>query len=406
MESFSSIGLPKLTMIASRLPGFTLHNGIDDIREEMNNYFRDRDFNPETLTVHKAKLANHLVLKDGDGDVVAAVDCQQKSECDLIFHSWNIKGTSTEAGMAKIRKKTVTAYFQDQDEKVGRADIVFLQEVEWVKKFLLDKHINLPDPTKYDTIGPESKEAYVIYNKSKLDVVWDLNEWLDKSNPFAFPILDVELIKRISLCILKVIDIEESEIIVASFHNAKIIKEVERCTLIVQLCRYLAILSDITGYPVLLAGDFNMDVEKIESISKENKFQIHNYKRTDRRKHKEKIDFFLSLQGFHASIILPGKVIANLPTEDDKINDHDPLRATFKINTHKCYKVEALKARIHAITEFYVCQKRINIENKNLIQMIRDLIYECRKSRSTQLSRKIENLFKEYERVLADYNGD
>jgi len=318
-------------------------------------------------------------------------EVESNSQCKVIC--WNIKGK----GKAKQRKDTVSNYLNSKS-----ADLIFLQEVPWLpKNWLFDKHLKLQPVGNYTiacvAIEPVSSTtvSYVIFNttdcKLKIQTIdEDFNKhlqscyremkddcrlvpipqnksisYIESSPIFTF----VDNDKRLCFTTLVVEGIKNSEFIVACLHNKYKGGKNISFKMAILTCKLLALLSDKTGYPVLLAGDFNtpiLDVTlPLDTCEKENiplktrkgnirlseeikelGFVILDYTETCHRKSANRIDFFLirnvgnraliSLTDVRAELAINGAIyIEGMPNKDmktlDKVSNHDPLSATLHI---------------------------------------------------------------------------
>ena len=125
-----------------------------------------------------------------------------------------------------------------------------------------------------------------------------------------------------------------------------------------QLFSALDYLGQITGCPVLVAGDFNCELLKMKVNTRG--FIVPSYNPTIHRVHKSRIDFFayknyvgcteIELDNVHADLVLKddclvkgnggqyyldhkyaGEWSSILQDIDSKVSDHDPLRATLTV---------------------------------------------------------------------------
>jgi len=306
---------------------------------------------------------------------------------------WNIKGK----GKTKQRKETVSNYLNSK-----AADLIFLQEVPWLpKKWLFKKYLKLQPVENYTiacvAIEPVSSTTvnYVICDTTdcKLEVLpidEDFNKHIQscyremkddcrlvsiaqnqsKSYIESSPIFAlVNENKRLCFITLAVEGTKNSEFVVACLHNKYKGEKNISFKMAILACKFLSLLSDKTGYPVLLAGDFNTHILDIviplETCKKNNiplkaykenvrlceeikelGFEILDYTETCHRERVGKIDFFLSrnvgnrtlisLTDVAAELAINGAVyIEGVPNKDmktlDQVSNHDPLSATLHI---------------------------------------------------------------------------
>ena len=191
--------------------------------------------------------------------------------------SWNIKGD----GNAEERKDAVSTYLALSPQ----ADILFLQEVQWVPTRLRRHLKNLDSGFELSYYSKEYHQCYncVIFNSEKFEAVPGIDSFLDScfkkmddANEWGkkgFRISQKDLMRnRMAVVILRDKSMEESEFIAASVHN---LNEKHFSQKMAELfCKLLALLGDETGYPVILAADFNANVLKCSETSTDRKTGI------------------------------------------------------------------------------------------------------------------------------------
>jgi len=279
------------------------------------------------------------------------------------------------------------------------ADILFLQEVPWViykpikkskfpgkKANTLFDHLNLNATERYElnpTTKPEGWPAEksvrncVIYDKQKFEdwsidekIIYKCYEYMSEDGlkgaktrlKSKHPVENSPIYnlvnKRYMLCFigLKVKKVENSKFIAACIHNYRKSKRLyqkqknKRKILYPKIsgmakivCKFIALLSEESCCPVLLAGDFNTDIKKLSTL------HIHPYDLTDHRLRKKtdnkKIDFFLSkktdeciisLKDVKAELAIKSAAYDSQDMETlDRVSNHDPLSATLSIKTLK-----------------------------------------------------------------------
>ena len=274
---------------------------------------------------------------------------------DYHLVSWNIKGE----GPARERKKTVSTYLSALRPS---PDILFLQEVQWSPPNLRTHLSSLRDDHDLSQYQREfRRDCYncVIFDKKKFKVVSELDEplikgftELNKRNEWEkknFKISQEELIRN-RMCVVVLADIESegNKFIAASLHNLNNKDSIKMAELFLQL---LALLGDITGYPVVLAGDFNANIYKSSEVIKSG-FTIPKYKPTIHRLNRKSpidttIDFFLYRAGKDGTAVLhnvkadlarndvvdsEGKIVDEIMEGLHKVSNHDPLRATLQLS--------------------------------------------------------------------------
>jgi len=273
---------------------------------------------------------------------------------NVLYHqlvSWNIKGE----GPALQRKDTVSSYLAAQP-----ADILFLQEVQWVPTKLpshlkgLGGHHNLAHYVQeyascYNCVIFNTRrfEAATAELKAPLD---DCFKQLDKENAWekkGFRSSQEKLMRnRMCVVILQDRGMNNSKFIAASLHNMKNKGSLKMAEL---FCKLLALLGDRTGYPIILAGDFNANIHKSPEVVQLG-FTIPDYKPTPHRLYHKSpidvtIDFFLFRPSRDGSTVfslvnIKAEVACNDVTDSKdlkkmdelhKVSNHDPLRAVLQV---------------------------------------------------------------------------
>ena len=286
--------------------------------------------------------------------------------------SWNIKGD----GAASERKDAVSTYLS---ELSPQADILFLQEVQWVPKRLPRHFTKLDSRYELSYYSKEYDNCYncVIFDSEKFEVAASAE--LERDLDLCFRKMDEDhewmkgdifrtsqermMRNRMAVVILCDKSVEKSKFIAASVHNLNNKDSSPRMAEL--FCKLLALLGKRTGYPVILAGDFNANVHKCSEISTDNStihgFTILDYKPTAHRlNHKSPIgdiiDFILFRPGTQggSAVISVTRVWAEMARKDvidDKgkinqakmaklhsVSNHDPLRAIMKISVIRTSK--------------------------------------------------------------------
>ena len=273
--------------------------------------------------------------------------------------SWNIKGE----GRAEERKNTVSAYLSGLKPS---PDILFLQEVQW-KPVNLRTHLSaLSDHYELSHFSQEYGSCYncVIFDKRKFEALPEAD--LQKPLADCFKLLDKwkeweksgfrssqEKQMRNRMCVVVLVDKREGcKFIAASLHN---LNEKEYSMRMAELfLQLLALLGETTEYPVILAGDFNANIQKSSEVTRLS-FILPEYKPTLHRLNRKSpidvtIDFFLYRPGRNGSAVL-GSIKADMARDDvvdgkgvidgkkmdelHKVSNHDPLRATLQLSTTK-----------------------------------------------------------------------
>lgn len=281
--------------------------------------------------------------------------------------SWNIKGE----GAAQDRKKTVSTYLNVLRPS---ADILFLQEVQWAPTNLRSHLSELHDHYELNHYSQEYANCYncVIFDKRKFGA---LPSELQTPLVNSFKLMDKwnewekrgfrtsqEKQMRNRMCMVVLHDKSDGcKFIAASLHN---LNNKDYSIKMAELClQLLALVGETTGYPVILAGDFNANIQKSSEVTRLG-FIIPEYKPTLHRMSRKSpidvtIDFFLYRPGKHAHAVLHN-VKADLARDDvidskgiindkkmdelHKVSNHDPLQATLQLSSKVATKPSAAAA--------------------------------------------------------------
>ena len=98
------------------------------------------------------------------------------------------------------------------------------------------------------------------------------------------------------------------------------------------MLKYILKLSEKTSLPVILAGDFNVEIKDIETLVSP-PLVLHKYTPTERRE-LNTIDFYISSISLAMSDIKPLKLTSETNvTEVLSLLDHDPVVALMSTET-------------------------------------------------------------------------
>lgn len=296
--------------------------------------------------------------------------------------SWNIKGE----GPAQERKNTVSAYLSALRPS---ADILFLQEVQWAPSNLRSHLSSLSDHHDLSQYSQEYANCYncVIFDKKKYEALPAAELQTALTN--CFKLLDKwnewekrgfrssqEAQMRNRICVVILLDKSEGcKFIAASLHNLNN-KEysIKMAELFLQL---LSMVGETTGYPVVLAGDFNANILKSSEVTRLG-YTVPEYKPTIHRlNHKSPIDvtidFFLYRPGKDGTAVLHSvkAEVARADVVDSKgiidnkkmdtlhkVSNHDPLRATLQLS--KTARVTTKPSTAAAATSKRPSSKTVN----------------------------------------------
>jgi endonuclease/exonuclease/phosphatase family metal-dependent hydrolase len=268
---------------------------------------------------------------------------------------WNIMGETTENKSAD--RQTILRYYIDRVKKREEQfvpDLIFLQEVPWVLPKVSakgEKNITaaLLEGTNYwftDTSWEEERGScytVILYNS----LLMDCNFGDGKGNDLEYSLThyikqaysNVPEDGRVAISAFCVrCNPPQPKLIAVSFHNT-ISESVEKVQILIEILKKL---HKLTGYPILLAGDFNTDVTEIDCrpFSKPDPYNL-----TGRRL--RRIDNIMLWD--ESSVFKLDPIIAHMPVlpatlginpdqseaSTDKTFDHDPLTSTLQVQIRK-----------------------------------------------------------------------
>lgn len=261
-----------------------------------------------------------------------------------------------------VRKKAIAGLLESQ-----KPDIVLLQELVWpnIRDEINSKErywegINIPD--KFEHIrykGTSTREASFVYDKTKLNVkipnVIEIDNYVEemKTRGKLTDKSSEEVTTR--MCIGEVKTKGSSRVphfLCISWHGRWKIPEPMKISDIQYLIVFIKEISEQTGLPFIIGGDFNITykkvIEKFENT--DDTMHLYKYKPRDRRNGKE-IDFYI-FKNIHVS--LPHITAIDWESVKDgeaaqKIFDHDPVIAHLHplnpLNNEEeiCYLSDTLK---------------------------------------------------------------
>ncbi|KAK3599314.1 hypothetical protein CHS0354_028680 [Potamilus streckersoni] len=214
-------------------------------------------------------------------------------------------------------------------------DLVLLQEFSW--KGIHGKiWLAHPVPEHYQLTG--NTDASILYNINELIVEENptgklqriLEELQRPTSKHPTPVpLKFAPIPRMSLRMVKTKGVPVIEFICISWHGRH--KGIDDLEKVIEFRHLMIFVKDIRtknkNLPILLAGDFNVDMELI-SHEVEDPFKLHEYKASKRRKKKGVIDYFIATTELCLKDIKPVDLkkdsIADKPED---VLDHDPIIA-------------------------------------------------------------------------------
>ena len=306
---------------------------------------------------------------------------------------WNVHGETSE-GYAEKRQRLVGNYFLNCNPK---PDIIFLQEFQWAERSIIERLSLQGSPYSVYASNESNSPRHshlncVVVNTDKFSSQElkddNLHRYFDDDSIKGSYIEDLcgseadftsmgtrkgrcktrddrwkenisLMCKRICVVILSepeskhygrndrrkttAKDATQCKIlIVVSFHNYNNkCTEFNKCPknkLAEIFCKGLAKIGDDLKLPVILAGDFNVDVWRSRVIREGLKFIVHDYYPTERRQSLCTIDFFLLYsQSNNSSSIESESVESELPDnktlfkELNDVSNHDPLKAVLQV---------------------------------------------------------------------------
>jgi endonuclease/exonuclease/phosphatase family metal-dependent hydrolase len=327
---------------------------------------------------------------------------------ELTIASWNINGK----GPSSERQKVLNHYLKKIKNKEDNftPDIVFLQEVPWIGggsitgpmlkgtcySYTADSWVKeeggpynavLHNETRmtaynggqipiefYRKLDEKREKVKRVHDKCDTDkklqeaaktneeIAHVLTEFKDRASIAYFndcfkrptdrdvQRAEVVLKGRIAIGIFKISCSQaEPKIVAVSFHNRHPKKEPDK--LLYLLLHFLKELHDLTGYPILLAGDFNMDVTKVKQSSLRRLialFKPKEYTPTAHRGYLPCIDNIVlwddrgmfQLGPIEAHLVDVPFACKEKNKTRDGVSNHDPLTTTLRM-TKKEVKREA-----------------------------------------------------------------
>lgn len=239
----------------------------------------------------------------------------------------NVAGKNNGPGTYKRRKKAIAGMLNKY-----QPNIVLFQEFSWkkIRRKSSWKGIDIPD--KYEHVG--GKGTCILYDKNELNVEIVKEMIVKETLPMGFFPLE-------NMCI---VEVKTKGVPLAHFlciswhgsHNSK--TETDLLNELENMFAFIAEISKKMELPFILAGDFNLRIEKVVAKFEdpEGNAYIYPYMPLKRRESKKLIDYYIS------SITLPLDDIAVVDWETvdngkdaTKVFDHDPVVATLMTNVLK-----------------------------------------------------------------------
>ena len=221
----------------------------------------------------------------------------------------------------------------------------------------------------------------VLYNRNKLTVcqeeIRDMIKSTCQSDRIAIDVFEVRA-KGVANLLEEFDDLRLSKPPFPTPDNPKIIAVSLHCPrlnptgYLVPLLQTLKELHDHTGYPILLAGDFNMDVMNMKDEDKERlqplikSYRPRSYKSTQHRQGKDQIDHIMLLNNKPTVTCTLGAVEAveiDIPFSKtdvemwrDEVSNHDPLITTLTMEEGELISV--LNWNLSKSNESYILPSR------------------------------------------------
>jgi endonuclease/exonuclease/phosphatase family metal-dependent hydrolase len=179
--------------------------------------------------------------------------------------NWNCKGTCSAANRDTVYKD----HLRECKQQSRLPDLVFIQELTFNMEKIKAIQTEVLQEELYDGVIEQNSTANqyncVLYNKNKFskenfyDELVEADRYVGKIYPPRYYKTDSlsKLKKHMSLAALSVKDHRKPKIIAVSIHNIYKGNTLEMYDMLMTL---LCQLNKCTGIPVLLAGDFNMEV--------------------------------------------------------------------------------------------------------------------------------------------------
>lgn len=244
---------------------------------------------------------------------------QDSEPSPILIITSNVGRPFGESPLADDRKDGIAGLLTDE-----MPDIVFFQEFPWVDLQTLRNCRNIP--VQYEYSGKDGTS--ILYNGNRIKVT---------SQTRILP-ADLQLrgyLREFTqdkvLHILK-IEINLTHYLCVSWHGPKSDDNKEKLHKLQKMLDIVVEISNLTRLPFIIAGDFNIPLERVQTIIADNSYgmRIYNYCLQKRRIHKPKIDFFIS------SMLLTLSDVESINWEDLATGaianfDHDPVKATLPL---------------------------------------------------------------------------
>ncbi|KAL3876807.1 hypothetical protein ACJMK2_034601 [Sinanodonta woodiana] len=241
----------------------------------------------------------------------------------------NASGPNQGEGTATRKKQAIQSVI-----KRHNPDLVLFQEFSW--KGIHGKTWSTePVPEHYQLAT--NNDASILYNinESTLEEkpIRELHRILEElqrptsKHPTPIP-LDFAPIPRMSLRVVKTKGVPVMEFICISWHGKHAgMTNDTKVTEFTHLMIFLNKMYVKYHLPILIAGDFNVEVKLICHEVKE-PFMLYEYKASKRRKEKGVIDYFIATIELHLSDLTPVDLKKDSKAEKpEEVLDHDPIIA-------------------------------------------------------------------------------
>ncbi|KAK3599313.1 hypothetical protein CHS0354_028679 [Potamilus streckersoni] len=241
----------------------------------------------------------------------------------------NASGPNQGEGTATRRKQAIQSVITRHNP-----DLVLFQEFSW--RGIHGKTWSA-DPVPEHFQLTLNNDASILYNINELTVeekpIRELQRILQElqrpTSKHSTPIpLDFAPIPRMSLRMVKTKGVPVMEFICISWHGKH--AGMSSDTKVTEFTYLMIFLNEIylkCHLPILIAGDFNVEV-KLICLEVKDPFKLHEYKASERRKKKGVIDYFIATTELYLSDIEPVDLKKDSKADKpEEVLDHDPIIA-------------------------------------------------------------------------------
>lgn len=200
-------------------------------------------------------------------------------------------------------------------------DIVFFQDFPWVNLQTPGEH--MPIAGEYEYSG--WRNASIVHKRNRFTVV-SLNEIDMEDEELAGNLSELTNDGRLHM--LKItITSSLTSFLCVSWYGKKAIASLQ----LQQMLKIVEKTARSNRLPFIIAGDFNVSFDNIETEIGNLGMRIYNYEPQTRRANKQNIDFFIASENLCLTDVQSINW-GDLPEDVDTIFDHDPVRATLLLS--------------------------------------------------------------------------